>query len=93
MTKRPRFLIIAILLTFLNVAVTVYSGVAIWTAWPGDIWNRELLALLAALGVTSLVNVWVQALARSVDLLGRRTIESEHGATRIPTEARGSGNV
>jgi hypothetical protein len=87
------YFIIALLLTLLNAAVTMYSGVAIWKAWPGEIWDSGLLVLLAALGATSLVNVWVQALAGSVDLLGGRTIESGHGATRIPAEAQGSGNV
>ena len=93
MKGRTGYFMIAILLTFLNVAVTVYSGVMIWTACPRDIWDCELSVALAALGTTSLLNLWVQALAGSVDSLGGRTIESGHGATRIPTEARGSGNV
>jgi len=39
-TGRTGYFIVAILLTLLNAAVTVYSGVAIWKAWPGDIWYR-----------------------------------------------------
>jgi len=90
---RTGYFMIVTLLTFLNVAVTVRSSAAIWTAWPRDIRDCELFVVLAALGATSLVNVWVQALTGSVDLLGGRTIESGHGATRIPAEALGSGNV
>lgn len=93
MKGRTGYFIIALLLTLLNAAVTMYSGVAIWKAWPGDIWDRGLLVLLAALGTTPLVNVWVQAPFGSVDLLGNRTIECGHGATPIPAEVRGSGNV
>ena len=37
MTKRPRFLIIAVLLTFLDLAVVVCYGWPVWTAWSGDI--------------------------------------------------------
>ena len=32
---------IALLLTLLNAVATVYYGVAIWKAWPGDIWGAE----------------------------------------------------
>ena len=93
MEGRAGYFIIALLLTLLYAAVTVYSGVAIWTAWPRDIRDCELFVFLAALGATSLVNVWVEALTGSVDLLGGRTIESGHSAAQIPAGARGSGNV
>jgi hypothetical protein len=92
-TGRTRYFIVAILLTLLNAAVTVYSGVAIWKAWPGDIWDRGLLVLLASLGATSLVNVWVQAILGSGVSIGGRTIKRGQGATPIPAETRGSGNV
>ena len=39
MKGRPGYLMIAVLLTILDAAVTVYSGVAIWKAWPTDIWD------------------------------------------------------
>ena len=50
MKGRTEYFIIALLLTLLNAAVTMYSGVAIWKAWPGDLWDSGLLVLLAALG-------------------------------------------
>ena len=93
MKGRTGYFIVAILLTLLNAAVTVYSGVAIWKAWPGDIWDPGLLVLLASLGATSLVNVWVQAILGSGVSLGSRTIEWGQGATPIPAEMRGRADV
>jgi hypothetical protein len=90
---RTGYFMIALLLTLLNAVATVYCGEAIWKAWPGDIWDRGLLVLLASLGATSLVNVWVQAIIGSGVSIGGRTIERGQGATPIPAETRGSGNV
>ena len=65
--RRPRFKgrlsyrIIAVLLTVLDGALTVYYGTAIWAAWASDLAVRGLLFLFAALKATSLANVWVQA--------------------------------
>lgn len=85
------YFIIALLLTLLNAAVTMYSGVAIWKAWPGEIWDSGLLVLLAALGATSLVNVWIQAI--SGVLLGSRISVRGRSAIPIPAQVRGQGNV
>ena len=84
---------IAVLLTIPNAVVTVYSGVAIWKAWPGDIWDCGLLVLLASLGTSSLVNVWVQAILGSGVSLGGRTMEWGRSTTPIPAEVRGHGDV
>ena len=92
-TERTGYFIVAIMLTLLNAAVTAYSSMAIWKGWPGDIWDRGLLVLLAVLGATSLANVWVQAILESGFSLSSRTIECGQGATPIPREARGHGNV
>ena len=93
MKGRTGYFIVAILLTLLNAAVTVYSGVAIWKAWPEDNWDPGRLVLLASLGATSLVNVWVQAILGSGVSLGSRTIEWGQGATPIPVEMRGRADV
>lgn len=61
MRSRQNYLAIALLLTVLDAVVTVYYGAAAWAAWSGDILARGLLILLAAVGATSLANVWVQA--------------------------------
>ncbi len=89
----PGYLVIAVLLTILDAVVAVYYGIAIWKAWPGDFRDLGLLVLLASLGATSLVNVWVQAILGSGVSLGSRTIECGLGVTSIPAEARGHGNV
>lgn len=91
MKGRTGYFIIALLLTLLNAAVTMYSGVAIWKAWPGDLWDSGLLVLLAALGATSLVNVWIQAI--SGVSLGSRISVLGRSAIPIPAQVRGHGNV
>lgn len=93
MKGRTGYFVIAVLLTILNAAVGAYCDAAIWKAWSGDIWGRGLLVLLAALGTTSLANVWVQAVFVSGASLGSRSIEYERSATPIPAEARGDGDV
>jgi len=89
----PGYFMIAVLLTIPSAAVTVHSGVAIWNAWPEDIWDCEFLVLLASLGISSLVNVWVQAILGSGVSLGGRTMEWGRSTTPIPAEVRGHGDV
>ena len=93
MKGRTGNFMIALLLTLLNAVPTVYYGVAIWKAWPGDIWGRGILVFLAVLGAKSVANVWVQAVLGSSGSLFGRTIELGQGATPIAAETRGSGNV
>jgi hypothetical protein len=92
-TKRPRFLIIAVLLTFLDLAVVVCYGWPVWTTWSGDPWSRGILVLLAALGATSLANVWAQVVPAQDILLGSRSADREQSAVPIPVEARGQLDV
>ena len=93
MTKRPKFLIIAALVTFLDLAVAVCHGWPAWTAWSGDILERGLLVLLTALGVTSVANVWAQVVPAQNFLSGDRSAYLEHTAVPIPVEARGQADV
>ena len=93
MKGRPGYFMIAVLLTIPSAAVTVYSGVAIWKAWPTDICDCGLFVLLASLGTSSLVNVWVQAILGSGVSLGGRTMEWGRRTTPIPVEVRGHGDV
>jgi hypothetical protein len=93
MKARTRYLAIAILLTVLDLAVLVCNGWPIWTTWSGDPWSRGILVLLAALGATSLANVWAQMdLAQNV-LPGDRSAGNEQTAAPIPVEARGQADV
>ena len=93
MTKRPRFLIIAVLLTFLDLAVVVCCGWPVWTTWPGDPWSRGILVLLAALGATSLANVWAQVVPAQDILLGGRSADREQIAVPIPVQVQGQADV
>lgn len=87
------FVIAALLLTILDAVVTVNYGMAIWKAWSGDIWCRGPGVLLAGLGASSLVNVWVQAVLRSGASCGSRGVLCGRNATPIPAEARRDGDV
>jgi hypothetical protein len=94
MAKRPRFLIIAVLLTVLDFAVTLRYGWPYWTASSGDVWNGGIEVLLAALGATSLANVWAQVLVPAQDILSSdRSADCEEDAVPIPTQVRGQANV
>ena len=93
MTKRPRFLIIAILLTFLDMVVAVCHGWPVWTSWSGDILERGLLVLLTALGGTSVANVWAQVVpALNEPPCGRRA-DREQTVAGIQVDARGQADV
>lgn len=93
MTKRPRFLIVAVLLTILDLAVNVYYVWPVWTTWSGNPWSRGLSVLLAALGTTSLANVWAQVVPAQNALLGGRSANREQVMAPIPLEARGQADV
>ena len=93
MTKRPRFLMIAILLTFLDLAVVVCYGWPVWTTWSGDPWSRGILILLPALGATSLANVWAQVVPGQGVLLEGRSTDGEQYAVPIPVQVQGQADV
>jgi hypothetical protein len=92
-TKQPRFLIIAVLLTFLDSAVVVCNGWPIWATWSGDPWSRGILVLLEALGATSLANVWAQVVPVQDILLGGRSADREQIAVPIPIQVQGHADV
>jgi hypothetical protein len=92
-TKQPRFLIIAVLLTILDLVVVVCYDWPVWTTWSRDPWSRGILALLAALGATSQANVWAQVVSTPDILLGGRSADREQSAVPIPGEVRGQADV
>src|SRR5580700_11939289 len=87
--KRTGYLIIAVLLTVLDGAVVVCYGWPVWTAWSGDILERGLLVLLAALGATSLANVWAQVVPALNELPCGRRADLEQTVAGIQVDARG----
>jgi len=92
-TKRPRFLIIAVLLTILDVAVVVCHSWTVWTTWSGDPWKCGILVLPAALGATSLANVWAQVVPIQDILLDGRNADREQSAVPFQVEVRGQVDV
>jgi len=93
LSQRARYLTIAVLLTILDGTVTAYHAVAIWEAWSGDAWNCGLWVFLAALGATSLANLWAQAFCGLGNALGSRSAGWGRSATPIPVGARGQQDV
>jgi hypothetical protein len=91
--RRTGYLIIAVLLTVLDGAVVVCYGWPVWTARSEDFLERGLLVLLAALGATSLANVWAQVVpALNEPPCGRRA-DREQTAAGIQVDARGRADV
>jgi hypothetical protein len=93
MKKRTGYLVIAVLLTVLDGAVLVCYGWPVWTAWSGDIVERGLLVLLAALGATSLANVWAQIVPAPNDPPYGQRADREQTVSGIQVEARGQADV
>jgi hypothetical protein len=90
---RVRYLMIAALLTIFDGTVTVYFGMSNWKASSRDILDCGYWILFAALGASSLVNVWAQALQDSgVSFYGRSAGYRERAAP-VPEGARGQGDV
>ena len=91
--RRPSYLIIAVLLTVLDGAVTVYYGTSIWAAWADDIPARGLRIVFAALEATSLANVWVQAGSGLRVVSERQNARPIRNVMPITPEARGQSDV
>ncbi len=90
MAMRVGYLVIAVSLTVLDGVVSMHFGWPVWVAWSGDVPSRGLLIMMAALGATSLINVWAQAIS-SV----RFGFETQSAAydVALPTESRGKRHV
>ena len=93
MKARSRYLIIAVSLTILDVAVLVCYGWPAWTTSSDDLSSRGILVLLAALGASSLANVWAQMDTAQNDLPGRQSADNEQTPVPIRAQARGEADV
>ena len=93
MKRRLSFLIIAVLLTVLDGAVTVYYGTAIWAAWASDLPARGLFVFFVALEATSMANVWVQTGSGLHAFSVSRSAIPRQNAMPIPAGARGRSDV
>ena len=74
MDKRWGYLVIAVSLTVSDGFVTVHYGWPVWRAWSWDTWSRGLLFMMVAMGVTSLANLWAQAIPLSATPWGGRDV-------------------
>jgi hypothetical protein len=90
--KRVRFLIIAVLLTILDLAVVICCDGPVWAS-SGDVWTRGISALLAALGATSLANVWALVATDQIVLDGVKSACRGQTAAPDPAQARGQADV
>jgi hypothetical protein len=86
MGGRTRRLAVAVSLTVLDAVVAVHYGRVVWRAFAGIIWGRLLLLLLAALGATSLLNLWVCAYYDLHRLFRYRDAALSSRAEMLPTE-------
>ena len=93
MKWRVSYLIIAVLLTVLDEAVTDYYGTSIWATCAGDIPARGLRIVFAALEATSLANVWVQAGSGLRVLSESQNARPMRNLMPITPEARGQSDV
>jgi hypothetical protein len=91
--RRTGYLIIAVLLTVLDGAVVICYGWSVWTARPEDFLERGLLVLLAALGATSLANVWAQVVPAPNDPPCGWRADREQTVAGIQVEVRGQADV
>ena len=89
MANRKGHLAIALFLTVLYGFVALDLGGPAWTAWSGDVWSRGLLVMLAALAVTSLANVWAQAVCKVGDARKTQRVDT----APVSIESRGARNV
>lgn len=86
MGGRTRRLAVAVSLTVLDAVVAVHYGRVVWRAFAGIIWGRLLLLLLAALGATSLLNLWVRAYYDLQQLFRYRAAALSSCAEILPSE-------
>ena len=93
MKVRLSYLIIAVLLTVLDGAVSVYYGASIWADGAGDIPARGLRVFFVALEATSLANVWGQAGSGLNAFSVSQNAMAGQNVMPIAAEARGRSDV
>lgn len=93
MTHRKGYLAIACFLTVLDGFVAVHYGRPVWTAWSGDTWSRGLLVMLEALAITSLANVWAQAISGVDSAVENQSVTQTFDANSVPGQPRGAHDV
>jgi hypothetical protein len=90
---RMSYLILAVLLTFLDVVVLVCFSKATWIASAGDLPAREVLVFFTALEATSLASVWIQCGSGLRASPERPNPRPTRNVTPITAEKRGQSGV
>jgi len=91
--ERAKRFTIAAVLTILDAAVALRYGGMIWRMWPGILWSRILLLLLAALWAISLADLWARAYCQfRHSIRARTTTDSSRMAVAL-IEPRGDADV
>jgi hypothetical protein len=93
MANRKGYLAIALFLTVLDEFMAMHYSRPVRTAWSGDIWSRGLLVTLEALAITSLANVWAQAVSRVSSAVETQSAKQTSVANSVPVEPRGARDV
>lgn len=63
MTRQPIQIVLAAAVTALDAVVFVQNGLPVWRVAEATLWLRMVVMLLASVGMYSLIDVWVSALA------------------------------
>lgn len=93
MALRMGYLAIAISLTVFDGIVTVRYGIPLWIAWSGNFWRRGLVVVLAALEVTTLLDIWAQTILRARCIPEAPKAVHHLVASAVPLEPRGEHHV
>ena len=93
MEVRAKHFVVAVSLTGLDAVVAVHYGGAIWRTWSGIFWSKMLLLLLAALWVTTLLDLWTRAYCDLRYTVRVRGLRLSSSLLTTPTELRGERDV
>lgn len=93
MAKQAGLFIIAVGLTIFEVTVVVCNGWRLWAAHSVDFWSLGSSLLVAALGATSLANLWVHVFSARGVLFCIPRASRPYSAELVPAQARGQVNV
>lgn len=93
MKARTWYLVIAIVLTVLNVVLAArYVTVASTTSATAS-WSEPMFVVTPLLGGTALANLWTQAIVGLFHSVDRQCVKRGAGAAFFPGEMRGEDNV
>jgi hypothetical protein len=63
MARQPILIVLAVAVTVLDAVVFVHHGLLVWRVAEATLWLKMALMLLASVGMYSVIDMWVNALA------------------------------